>query len=302
METLKELLESIRLQASDRVSNPLTGAFLLAWPIVNFRFILVLVGDGEWMSKITYIEANLYPEWKLTLVNGLLIPLAFALFYVFLYPPIAHRIVKLHKARRIVHRKEILDLEGDTPLTQENARKLREGIARERIGWRSQRDQLQIEVSDLAALNATMKTEVENLRLSDAAIREELRFRDAQDREEHRQRKTNVIWDDDKESWRFAPGDFLDEPVSTQLNLANVGVSERAAGVLKALMVFPGGADLQVLSQELKLKDSAIMTDVLTLEDFELVHTDRSSGKVKIALSNLGYKAAMLLVPAMARI
>lgn len=149
METLKDLISSIRSQFSERASNPLTASFIIAWPFSNFRVLTALLGEGDWKVKIEYIDKNLYPDWTLAAVNGFAIPLGFALFYVFIYPPIANKIIILHKRRQINQRVALLELENITPLTLDEANELRARHAKERIKWAEEKKQLQNEVEEL---------------------------------------------------------------------------------------------------------------------------------------------------------
>lgn len=109
----------------------------------------MLWSDGDWQKKIEYIDQQLYPDWKLTATNCLAIPLIFAVFYVFIYPHFASKIIIMHKKRQIAQRSALLDLEKITPLTQDEANEMRARHAEERIKWSEEKKQLQSEIEDL---------------------------------------------------------------------------------------------------------------------------------------------------------
>lgn len=149
METLKDLISSLRIQVAERASNPLTASFIIAWPFSNFRVLVVLWSDGDWRKKVEYIDKQLYPDWKLTATNCLVIPLLFAIFYVFVYPYFANKIIIMHKKRQISQRSALLELEKITPLTQDEANNMRTRHTEERIKWSEEKRLLQSEIEDL---------------------------------------------------------------------------------------------------------------------------------------------------------
>ncbi|CTU99027.1 hypothetical protein NGB11_002535 [Escherichia coli] len=66
LESLKEYLSSTVNTASQRVRNPVFGAFALSWCAFNWKSILyLLLSDSSIIDKITYISSN--SSWKTVL-------------------------------------------------------------------------------------------------------------------------------------------------------------------------------------------------------------------------------------------
>ena len=85
-DALKDIWASIVSGLRDRTTNPLTVSFVFSWTIWNYKFFIVLYGDGTVAEKLAAIE-KLYPPTQAAWQgSAFLFPLGTALFYVFLYP------------------------------------------------------------------------------------------------------------------------------------------------------------------------------------------------------------------------
>lgn len=95
---MEDIYTSIKAYLYDRAVSPLFGAFAVAWIVWNFRLILVVFGDADVWTKLTWID-NFYSEsitihfvelnYSRSLVIGLLYPFCTALLYILVYPLIA---------------------------------------------------------------------------------------------------------------------------------------------------------------------------------------------------------------------
>lgn len=82
MNSLKEFFLSFFESAKDRLKNPMIGAFVTAWIAINWRFLAILFFSSKKIEdKISFIEAKYFD-----LEHNLLIPLAYAIFYVLILP------------------------------------------------------------------------------------------------------------------------------------------------------------------------------------------------------------------------
>lgn len=91
-DTLQPLLESIR----ERFGNPFVGSFLIAWCVINFRVVLILLGGDTAQQKICFVERELIEAddglWK-----AVIWPTISVLFYFLIIKPISAGFVFLHE-------------------------------------------------------------------------------------------------------------------------------------------------------------------------------------------------------------
>lgn len=132
MDTLRDLLTSLKTQLRDRLGNPIYGSFVLAWSILNFRLLLVLIGDGKWAEKISYIDTKLYPRWSDWAVYGYVIPFVAALLYVLVSPFANRAITRFLRLQDKETATMLLEIEGEIPISKPEAELLRKGLLAER--------------------------------------------------------------------------------------------------------------------------------------------------------------------------
>jgi len=170
MEAIKEIFASIRFQLSERLGNPLTGAFILAWCLINFRLFVVVFGEGEWPAKIEYIDKTLYPSssvWASRTGWALLS----AALYVFAYPFVAIWVIKFHRTRQKKLRELAISIEGETPITKEEKAALILRMKNSEQKAKKQIEELQTENSDLT--QALEHAQAELTRLKPSTVEEE---------------------------------------------------------------------------------------------------------------------------------
>ncbi len=126
---LDELVKTVRLHLSERLTSPLFGAFAVSWCAWNYRMILVLLSGEPVLGKFALIDGTLYADPSEIYLRGLLYPLLTALAYLFVYPYPAKWVYAFARKRQ----KEILEtrrkIEDETPLTIEDSRKIRQQMA-----------------------------------------------------------------------------------------------------------------------------------------------------------------------------
>lgn len=83
---IEDITTVIKAQLYDRITSPLTGAFLFSWPIWNWKFLLILFSDLKAPEKLTFISEKIFTNTHQIMLNGILFPLASAAALVILYP------------------------------------------------------------------------------------------------------------------------------------------------------------------------------------------------------------------------
>jgi len=146
---LEDLLTSAKQTLLDRLASPLIGSFVLAWPLWNWKFIVILMSSNTVSMTFALIEKWCFPTSQDVMLRGFLWPLASALVYVFVYPYPAryiYGVVRRHQAE-LNRRKQ--QIEGEELLTREQSRELRAAIRKQAAGQQLIIDQLMAEVEDL---------------------------------------------------------------------------------------------------------------------------------------------------------
>ena len=119
MDALKDIWASLVAGVKERTTNPLSFAFLLSWSAWNFKFFVVLFGDGTSAQRIAAIEA-LYPHQLTTYLQGaLLYPLVTALLYVFGYPFVSAAAIKFYRGKQVEIANSVKDLENGRLINRE---------------------------------------------------------------------------------------------------------------------------------------------------------------------------------------
>lgn len=132
MDAIQGVFDSIKSYLNERFANPLYGAFVLAWAIVNFRLLLVFGGSGTWQEKISYIDTRLYVHWGDWALYGYVFPISTAIAYL-LFSPIVNRAVTVYLRKQDKTTVEdLLRIEGETPIPKPEADQLRKGLLMER--------------------------------------------------------------------------------------------------------------------------------------------------------------------------
>jgi len=149
METFKELTGSIREYLRDRTSNPIYGAFILAWLGVNFRLVLVLFGEGTSSEKLRHIDERLYPSQSDWAWQGFGLPLVIAVLLVLVSPFIRRWVTVFLRQREKETVTRLLQIEEETPLTREQADVLRNALLNERARRLKEREELNLRIDEL---------------------------------------------------------------------------------------------------------------------------------------------------------
>lgn len=165
---LEDLLKAAREQASDRLTSPLIGSFIISWCLWNYKFLVILFSDATVSQTFHLIETTAFPSSASVAVRGFLLPALTAAVYIFLYPYPARFVYGFTRRRQ----REILELrrkiEDETPLTVEDSRRLRAELRQAEQKHRDELDRMaqelarareQLEKLQPQALDVSPKTE-----------------------------------------------------------------------------------------------------------------------------------------------
>ena len=157
---IDELVKTVRLHLSERLTSPLMGAFVVSWCLWNYRTILVLLSEEPVLEKFRILHEVVYPDWQHNLGSGLVFPLATCLVYLFLYPYPAKLVYAYSRKKQ----REILEIrrksENETPLTIEDSRKIKDQLAKAEIAHYEEIDRKEAEVSRLKSQISSLQNEL----------------------------------------------------------------------------------------------------------------------------------------------
>lgn len=124
-----ELVKSVRMHLSERLTSPLLGAFVVSWAIWNFRFLLVILSSADIDQKLNLLDSVVFSHYQDVLLRGIVGPIVTALAWIFVYPYPSKYVYEFARKRQ----RELLDIrraiEDETPLTIEDTRKFRREFA-----------------------------------------------------------------------------------------------------------------------------------------------------------------------------
>lgn len=80
---ITELMDSFKARLYERITNPLSGAFILSWLVVNWRFWFVLFfGNEGTFARLEYLSTHV----QRNSLHMFWVPLGSALFLILVYP------------------------------------------------------------------------------------------------------------------------------------------------------------------------------------------------------------------------
>lgn len=173
MDTVKEFFDAIKGQLAERLANPFTGAFCIAWVIWNFRLLMVFTGKGTYQEKFLYIDTSLYPDWRYWAMRGVAIPMATAVAYLWAYPRATRWLAEDHRKQQTKVNNLMKAAAGEALLSIDESTALRTRFAEAQQAWLKDRERITAEVDNekatsasLAKTNEGLRTEIVHLRSS----------------------------------------------------------------------------------------------------------------------------------------
>ena len=122
---MDNLITSFQDHIRDRLSSPLAAAFAASWGLFNYRFLLVLFSSKSVEEKLIFIDQVHFSSLQQIWLNGITYPLAAAVGYIFLYPPISRFVMAYLLGQQRLARELRHVIVQETPLSKEGAAELR---------------------------------------------------------------------------------------------------------------------------------------------------------------------------------
>lgn len=129
---LKDVQNSIKAKLYDFTYSPFLSSMIISWIIINHKYILIYMASYDLDKKLSLLKQydfTLYTPWfNIPWAFNIWLPILFGLFYTFIYPQISKKFYEFTLKKNKELKKIKQDIEDITPVTQEEARALRESI------------------------------------------------------------------------------------------------------------------------------------------------------------------------------
>ena len=129
---LKDVQNSIKAKLYDFTYSPFMSSMIISWIIINHKYILIYMATYDLDKKLTLLKQydfTWHTTWfHIPWVFNIWIPILFGLFYTFIYPMASKKFYEYTLEKNKELKKIKQDIEDITPITQEEARTLRESI------------------------------------------------------------------------------------------------------------------------------------------------------------------------------
>lgn len=125
-----ELVKTVRLHLSERLTSPLLGAFIVSWSAWNYRLFLIVFSGERVERKFALIDHVVFPDLHQTLLRGLIFPIITSLAYLFIYPYPAKFVYSFTRRQQRAILEIRRRIEDETPLTVEDSRRIRSEFAK----------------------------------------------------------------------------------------------------------------------------------------------------------------------------
>lgn len=135
---LDDITTTIKAQLYERVTSPLLGSFLISWCLINYKLILILFSSLPAPEKITYIEFNLFSSAHDYMLKGVFFPLIATLAIILVYPYPAAKIYEISRNNRKKLKEIQQKIDDETPITRDEARKIRKNAVQIHIEFEEQ--------------------------------------------------------------------------------------------------------------------------------------------------------------------
>ncbi|MNO70696.1 hypothetical protein D3C76_615910 [compost metagenome] len=146
---IEDITTVIKAQLYDRITSPLTGAFLFSWPIWNWKFLLILLSDLKAPEKLSFISETIFNDTHQIILNGILFPLASAAALVIIYPfpsRLFFWIAQYHKkSMKLIQQRS----EDEMPMTNEQVARILNNATESQLQWQKESRELTATISEL---------------------------------------------------------------------------------------------------------------------------------------------------------
>lgn len=148
----EDLIKTVKAQLYDRLTSPLLGCFLLSWVIWNYKFIFTLFSDMKIEDKFKFIDGSIYSGDYSHFIYGLLLPFVTTLFFIFIYPYPAKFAYAFFRKRQAELKEIQQRIDDETPLTRDEARKIRSDAVKMSIEFEQEIEKLREENLSLRSI------------------------------------------------------------------------------------------------------------------------------------------------------
>ncbi|EPD3671045.1 hypothetical protein ACY0L0_001735 [Serratia marcescens] len=148
----EDLIKTVKSQLYDRITSPLLGCFLISWFIWNYRFIFTLFSNLKIAEKFKYIDSVIYKGTGDYFIYFLALPLLTTVFFIFIYPYPAKFTYEFFRKRQVELKEIQQRLDNETPLTKEEAKKIRSDAIKMSIDFEQEIEKLREENLSLRKL------------------------------------------------------------------------------------------------------------------------------------------------------
>lgn len=155
-----EIVKSAKAQISERIASPLIGSFAISWSLWNYKFLMILFSAASVSQTFALINAIAFPTTWSLVINGVLLPAATAVAYIFVYPYPAKFVYEFTLRRQKKINEVRQRIEDETLLTIEESRKIRAEVLQTEKAHQEIVDRLNGEISRLKLEMTTGQTEL----------------------------------------------------------------------------------------------------------------------------------------------
>ena len=161
---IDELVKTIRLHLSERLTSPLLGAFICSWILWNYRAVLIIASEEPVRRKLEFLHSIAFPDHGTAFLYGVLAPLATSLLYIFLYPLPARFVYNWSGKQRslllAIRRKN----DSETLLTKEDTEKFRADFSKKEQEFYAQTEMRDREIDRLNSQIVRLTNEIDGLK------------------------------------------------------------------------------------------------------------------------------------------
>ncbi len=168
---MSEFFEAFRQQLKERVTSPLSGAFLVSWMIINYQFLTIIFSDVKPWVKFGFIKNHLFPDLLSIATWGFVAPLLAGSLYILVYPHPARWAMSytLKQKKRTLEAK--YEAEKLIPMTREEA-------DAEIAPLINKISSLQEQLERRESINDRLKSNIERAEKSEADLLQQLQKKD----------------------------------------------------------------------------------------------------------------------------
>lgn len=146
---IEDITTVIKAQLYDRITSPLTGAFIFSRPIWNWKFLVILFSDLKAPEKLNFISHTIFTDIHQTMIYGVLFPLASAAALVIIYPfpsRFFFWIAQHHKkSMKLIQQRS----EDEMPMTRDEEAQLRRSFTDIQLKREKEINEMAAKISDL---------------------------------------------------------------------------------------------------------------------------------------------------------